>query len=322
MSVTALAVLGRGVVDPSTPVARADDYGITRGDGCFEGLRIRRTPHRAAKADGHPRGWIIDGLDGHLARMTRSAAGLGIAFDEPAWRRLVDELGDAWMAATEETGEDEAAVKLVLTRGPAVEGAAPTGFGTISPLAPGTLEERRDGIDVITVSRGTTSRSFADAPWLLGGIKTLSYAVNMAAQREAARLGVHDVIFVTVDGELLEGPTSSVVWASRDAGGTTLRTVSEGPNGILHSITTHTLFERAAAAGWVTKAEPGTVADLRAADVALLVSSVKGPLRLRSVDGNALRTTPVGLEIVAACRRFTDFADPSDPAHPEQGFGD
>src|SRR5579875_2210113 len=103
MTISALAVLGRGIVEPDTPLATAEDVGLTRGDGCFEGLRIRR---RAGGAE-------IDALDGHLARMGRSTARLGIPFDEEAWRALAAALAGEWHATT---GETEAAVKFVLTR--------------------------------------------------------------------------------------------------------------------------------------------------------------------------------------------------------------
>jgi 4-amino-4-deoxychorismate lyase len=291
MTINVLAVLGRGVIDPSTPVAAADDAGLTRGDGCFEGLRLRRLPD----------GSEVDALDGHMARMTRSAAGLGIPFDETAWRQLVAEAAAAWV--TQQPDEQETAVKLVLTRGRPGD-PTPTGFAIIFPLAAGTLSWRRDGIDVVTLARGYTATSFADSPWMLGGIKTLSYAVNMAAQREAIRRGAHEPLFVTTDGGLLEAPTSSVVWAS----GRTLSTVADTPaNGILHGITVDTLFERAEKDGWSTISGTGTVPDLHAADVVMLVSSVVGPLRVRSLDGVPLPASPAGVEALAEARRLADF---------------
>src|SRR5687767_2844389 len=60
-----LAVLGVGVVDSDEAVVRADDAGLTRGDGCFEGCRIL--------PDG-----TVDKPDAHFARLGRSAAAMGI----------------------------------------------------------------------------------------------------------------------------------------------------------------------------------------------------------------------------------------------------
>ncbi|MCL2396204.1 MAG: aminotransferase class IV [Acidimicrobiaceae bacterium] len=298
MAILALAVLGHGIVDPSTAVIHADDLGVTRGDGCFEGLRVRRVPTN--EATGTTTVETVD-LTAHLRRMAHSADGLGIGFDEAAWRHLVLELADEWAAGY--PGQDEAAMKLVLTRGrPGLE--QPTGFGTVSDPPADIDTRRQDGIDVVTLSRGTSDDSFSDAPWLLGGVKTLSYVINMAAQREAASRGAHEALFVTVDGSLLEAPTASVVWAS----GRTLRTVADGVgNGILHSITVDTLFKRAAEGGWTTISGHGQVEDLFDADVAMLVSSGFGPLRIRSLDGKPLPATPAGAESLAACRRFTDF---------------
>jgi 4-amino-4-deoxychorismate lyase len=291
MTIHVLAVLGRGVVDPGSAVAAADDAGLTRGDGCFEGMRLRRLPD----------GSEVDAIDGHLARMTRSAAGLGLPFDEGAWRDLVAEAAAAWIR--QRPADNEAAVKLVLTRG-RPDDSTPTGFAMIFPLHAQAAAWRREGIDVVTLSRGYTESSFVDAPWLLGGIKTLSYAVNMAAQREAARRGAHEPLFVTTDGWLLEAPTSSVVWASEH----TLTTIADtAANGILHSITVDTLFERAEKDGWATSRGQGRPANLHAADVVMLVSSVVGPLRVRSLDGILLPAPAAGLDALAECRRLADF---------------
>jgi 4-amino-4-deoxychorismate lyase len=319
MVLLALAVLGHGIVDPSTPVVLADDVGLTRGDGCFEGLRVRRRPPPPASrsaatgaaarpaaarpAAAGPAAETID-LAAHLGRMARSAAGLGIPFDAAAWESLAVELAEEWAARFPD--QDEAAMKLVLTRGrPGLE--PPTGFGTISDPPPDIDARRLTGIDVVTLSRGTLDDSFAGAAWLLGGVKTLSYAINMAAQREAAARGAHEALFVTTDGSLLEAPTASVVWAS----GRTLRTVADGVgNGILHSITVDTLFERADRAGWTTIAGHGQVADLIDAEVAMLVSSGYGPVRIRSLDGKPLPPAAAGAEILAACCHLTDFPSP------------
>ncbi|MGI8677096.1 MAG: aminotransferase class IV [Jatrophihabitans sp.] len=281
-SAPVLAVLGRGVVDAESAVARGDDAGLTRGDGCFEGCRLRVGPN----------GGVVDELDAHLARMRRSAAALEIDFDEDGWRAVVAAAVAAWPAPA------EAAVKLVLTRGPL--GGAPTGYAWITPL-PGEIEQlRRGGLRVVALPRGLPSDAFAAAPWLLGGVKTLSYAVNMAAQREAVRRGAHDVLFLSSDGVVLEAPTSSVVWAV----GRTLHTTPTGATGILAGTTQQLLFDRAAAAGWRTEYTTASLSDLHAADVVWLTSSVRGPIDVVELDGVARRRIP---SVDAEIRRLCDF---------------
>ena len=73
---------------------------------------------------------------------------------------------------------------------------------------------RRDGVSAVTLDRGLPANGVDAMPWLLAGAKTLSYAVNMAALRHAARQGAGDVIFVSSDGYILEGPRSTVVIAT------------------------------------------------------------------------------------------------------------
>jgi 4-amino-4-deoxychorismate lyase len=273
-----VAVLGVGLVDVTTPVIRADDAGLTRGDGCFEGCRLR---------DGS-----IDKLDAHLARMSRSAASLDIPFDVDSWRALISRAVDAWP----EPGE--AAVKLLLTRGPA--GAGPSGLVAIGPLPADYPRLRRDGLKIVTLNRGVAANAFADAPWLLGGVKSLSYAINMAAQREALRRGADDAIFVSADGVVLESPTGSVVWSH----GRTLCTTPVGPTGILAGTTQRLLFERAAAAGWQTGEVLASVDDLHAADVVWLIGSVRGPVDVVELDGRARSRRP---ETDAEIRRLAGF---------------
>lgn len=279
-----LAVLGVGVVDPNLPVARADDTGLTRGDGCFEGCRV------IVDASGHG---SVDNLDAHLQRMARSAAALDIAFDAEPWRRLVADAVAAWAPGR----PGEAALKLLLTRGPAGAGQ-PTGLAWITPLPADYPALRRRGLTIATLSRGVPSDAFTDAPWLLGGVKTLSYAVNMAAQREAARRGVDDVLFVSTDGFALEAPTGSAVWAV----GRTLHTTPTGATGVLVGTTQRLLFERAPAAGWQVQETLASVEDLHRADVVWILSSTRGPVDVVELDGRSRSRRPdVDAEIRALC---------------------
>jgi 4-amino-4-deoxychorismate lyase len=273
-----VAVLGKGVIDPADPVIRVDDPGVTRGDGCFEGCRLR---------DG-----VIDKLDAHLARLTRSASALEIPFDRTAWEALIAEAVAAW------TAPGEAAVKVLLTRG--APGLGPSGFVAIGPLPADYPRQRREGLKIITLSRGFASDAFADAPWLLGGVKSLSYAVNMAAQREAARRGADDVIFTSSDGVVLEAPTGSVVWWD----GRTLHTTPTDGTGILAGTTQRMLFERAAADGWPTAETRASVADLHAAPVVWLIGSVRGPVDVVELDGKPRDRVA---EVDTAVRRLAGF---------------
>ncbi len=283
MAVQVLGVLGNGILDPATPVVRADDAGLTRGDGCFEGCRVR------TDTAGHTR---VDKLDRHVARMARSCAALDMPFDEAGWRTLVEQACRAWTVA------GEAALKLVQTRGPADGG--PTGLLTVSPLPPDYPRQRREGLRVVSLARGLSADAFAEAPWLLGGVKTLSYAVNMAAQREAERRGADEAIFVAADGAVLEAPTGSVVWAL-DGG---LHTTPTGDTGILAGTTQQLLFERAADVGWATFETLATVEDLHAAAVVWVISSVRGPVDVIELDGKARSRKPV---IDAEVRALCDF---------------
>lgn len=264
MSDRILGSLGQGLVDPDTPLLRADDLGVLRGDAVFETIRLH---------DG-----TLDALEAHLARLTASAAALELpAPDLPAWRTLVGQVAGAWGQA------GEAAVRLVLTRG--IDGSdctdsGPTGFAYAAPVPEATLRQRRDGVKVITLSRGVTSTSFVDAPWLLGGVKSTSYAVNMAALRHARAQGGDDAIFVGSDGLVLEGPTATVVWAI----GETLCTPPPEV-GILEGITVQTVFENAAEHGFRTRVMKSTVEDLHTANGVWLVSSVRGAVAVTAIDG-------------------------------------
>lgn len=258
-----LALLDGTLADPEAPLLRADDLGVLRGDGIFETILV---------IDGAP----LE-LDAHLARLARSAAMLDLpAPDLDTWRRCARTVVEAWR------GGREMVLKLVLSRGPEA-GSEITGFATGTPVPESLLAQRRDGIAAVTLTRGVAPDLAEQAPWLLLGAKTLSYAVNMAALRQAARLGADDVVFTATDGSVLEGPTSTVVIAQ----GGTLRTPPV-ETGILPGTTRGALFRAAAASGWETREEPIAAAELPRADGVWLVSSIRLVARIHTLDGRQL----------------------------------
>jgi 4-amino-4-deoxychorismate lyase len=283
----AVAVLGTGLVDPQTPVLHPDDLGLTRGDGCFEATRVRTAD------DGRQ---LVDHLPEHLDRLDASCAGLDLPpVDRPEWLNLIETVLANWRQP------GEAMLKLMLSRGRESQPGGPiTGLVTMTTMSPETLRQRRDGVDAITLSRGVGSTAFAEARWLLGGVKTLSYAVNVAATREATRRGVQDVVFTSTDGYLLEAPTATLVWLN----GNRLATTRLDGTGVLASITQRALFDAAERDGLLTEYCLGTVADLRVADGAWLVSSGRGIARLRSLDGQALADNPAATARLCALAGF------------------
>ncbi|PZQ91756.1 MAG: aminodeoxychorismate lyase [Leifsonia xyli] len=244
-----------------SPQLLVTDLGVTRGDGIFE---------TASLVEGH-----VQALDAHLERLAQSARMLDLPSPDLAvWRDAVQAVGRALTAE----GVAEGAIKLVLTRG--VEGTrAPTGWvhGT---AAPDFTRDRTEGVRIVLLDRGYRHDIPQTAPWLLAGAKTLSYAVNRAALREAARRGADDVLFVSSDGYLLEGPTSTLVLRLGS------RLVTPRIDlGILAGTTQADLFAWAASTGLSTGYELLTRAELDSADAAWLVSSVRHVAPIRAVDG-------------------------------------
>ena len=247
-------------VPADEPVVTAFDQGLGRGDGVFESIAVMgaRTPH----------------LDAHLTRMTASAALLELVDPgEQVWHALVDAVLADWPA------DVEGVCRLFLTRGLG-DGLPPTALALLAPVPAETVRQRSEGISVVSLGLGVPVDFRATAPWLLGGAKTLSYAVNMAALRHAHATGADDVVLTSLEGRLLEGPTSTVVWA---AGGN-LHTPPLD-TGILPGTTVARLFEHAADDGWPTSSSPGTVADLHAADAVWLLSGVRLAAVVHTLDG-------------------------------------
>ena len=167
---------------------------------------------------------------------------------------------------------------------------------------------RTAGIAVLTASLGFPADLRRRTPWLLGGAKTLSYAVNMASQRWAQAAGADDVLWISSDGYALEAPTSTLVWLD----GTTLCTVPVDATGILAGTTAGWLLRHAPELGFTADERMIPPAALLAADGAWLTSSVRGAAPIRTVDGSPVPQAPA---VTAAISTLLGF-DALSPVSP------
>ncbi|MFZ4893373.1 aminodeoxychorismate lyase [Plantibacter sp. Mn2098] len=234
------------------------DLSASRGDGVFETLGV---VNGAAQS-----------IDAHVERLASSAAALDLPAPNAAqWREAISRI----VALLPATGQSS--IKLVLSRG--VDGSGvPTAW--IAGIGSSGFPERETGVRVVLLDRGYASDVQERSPWLLAGAKTLSYAVNMAAIREAKRRGADDVLFVSSDGYVLEGPTSTVV--ARIDG---VYVTPPASSGILPGTTQLALFEHLSESGSTVDYRMLRPEDLASADGIWLLSSVRLAAPVSEIDG-------------------------------------
>jgi 4-amino-4-deoxychorismate lyase len=180
MNLLAVAVAGRGLVDPHTPVFAADDEALLRGRAVFETTRVY---------DGRP-----FRLEAHIERLARSAARVRLPAPDPdECIRLADGVVKA-------AGTGDLSLRFYWT--------GTTLVSTGAAIAPELEQLRGRGIRLAVVRWSTGA---------LAAAKSTSYAENMAAQDEAAERGADDALLVAHDGTVLEAPTANVWWRKGDA---------------------------------------------------------------------------------------------------------
>ena len=244
------------------PIVLGSDLAATRGDGVFETLGV---------LDGCPQA-----VDAHFWRLANSAELLELpAPNLEQWRVAMRLAGQALPK------DRQGGIKLVLSRG--VEGTGvPTGW-LIATVADDDFANRTEGWKVVTLDRGYRHDLSEHAPWLLPGAKTLSYAVNMATLREAARRGADNAIYVSSDGYVMEAPQSTVLLRRGDSLITPKTDI-----GILPGTTQLSAFTLAEQCGLTTEDRLVTVSELLDSDGVWLLSSVKLATPITAVDGHPI----------------------------------
>jgi len=274
----ALAVLGHGVVDPSRPWLLADDEAVLRGRAAFETLRVY--------------GGVPFRLASHLERLRNSARVLRLPDPD------TDGLADLGRQAVAAAGTADAALRLVWT--PGRPGGFPAGFALVTAIPPGLEGERQRGTRLAALELAIGAHLRQASPWLLPGVKSTSYAVNIAAQEEARRRGADDAVFLSLEGIVLEGPISNIWFREGDRVLTPALAL-----GILAGVTREALLDALAAGRVDVEQGEFPLSRLAAADEVFTSSSVREVMPVVELDGRPVgdgRPGPMAARMQAALR--------------------
>ena len=221
------------------------DHGFTVADGVFETLLV---------SDGE-----VFALDRHLARLAKSASGLGIALPDAA--KISNGIAQVLQ---KNPIVDFGRLRITVT-----SGAGP--LGSDRTAATPTL--------VISLAEQATwpaTTKVLLVPWTrnenspLAGLKTTSYAENVYALDAAKSQGFSEAIFCDTSGRLCEGTGSNIFLIT----GEQIFTPSDA-SGLLRGITRDLVIEWANDAGFVAVERDVDPSELWDADEVFITSSTR-----------------------------------------------
>jgi branched-chain amino acid aminotransferase len=275
------AYVNGAVLDEASAGIPIFDHGVTVGDGVFETIAVR---------DG-----TAYSVTRHLARLARSAAGLGLP--RPDGDRLHRAVG---MTIAANPGIGHGALRVTYTSGTGTVGSARGDAGTTTVVAARELPPYPPVGDVITLPWPRNERG------ALAGLKTTSYAENVMALTEAHRRGATEAIFANTAGHLCEGSGSNVFLVIDG------RLVTPPlAAGCLAGITRALLLE---SCGLVVDERDVPINFLADAEEAFLTSAVRDVHPIRAVDDKPLPNCPGPLTKAAADAYGALLAADPDPA--------
>ena len=259
-----MTVLVNGIVEPQGLISVFDPM-VIRGDGCFEAVRSY--------------GGKLFQLKPHLDRMAVSAKALGIPL--PSMADLT-----AWCEQVAAAAGD-CSVRILASAGP--PDAHP--IVVVLSLPIGSMP---DSLQLRSVSAPWHP---AGAEWELSGVKTLSYAPNMAATRVAEADAFDDALLIGRGGQLLELPTSSIAWV--------VDGVLETPAldlGILASITRRVVLDLCDDLDIEVREATWTIDRLDKATEVMALSTVREVMPVVRVDDRRYGEGPTTARLAAAYR--------------------
>lgn len=214
-------------------------------------------------------------IDGHLARLERSLAAIGIKtpLQRADWVALVLDL-------LQRSGSGDCMVYIQVTRGVAKRDHAfpsdvsPTIFAMVAPFTRPDASLRTQGLQAVGMD---------DLRWLRCEIKSISLLGNVLAKQHAVDAGVDEVLQFR-EGHLTEGASCNI-WVVKDG----VLLAPPRSNLILEGIRYGLMEELAAAASIPFTARPIGRHEVESADELMMTSATKELLPITAYDGR-----PVG----------------------------
>ena len=233
------------------------DHGLVVGDGVFETIKV---------ADGQP-----FALTRHLARLGRSAAGLGIPAPD------LDQIRAGALAVIDASPTVPLArMRITVTAGIGPLGSERAGSPPTAIVALAEQSRPAAFVDVAVVPWPRNERG------ALSGLKTTSYGENVRALAYAAEHGGNEAIFGNTVGDLCEGTGTNIFVV---LGGRLITPPLSA--GCLAGVTRALVIE------WVSAAEENiALADLSNAEEAFLTGTTRDVQPVRNVNGVALPAVP------------------------------
>jgi len=254
------------------------DHGLVVGDGVFETIKVT--------------GGVPFAMSRHLARLRRSALGLGLPAPD------LDAIRDGAHAVIAASGAPALArLRVTVTGGKSPLGSERGDSPATAIVAMATQPSPAAFVDVVTVPWPRNERG------ALSGLKTTSYGENVRALSYAAERGGGEAIFANTVGQLCEG-TGTNVFVVR--GGRLLTPPLS--SGCLAGVTRALVLE------WAGAEEADLPFDaLASSDEAFLSGTTRDVQPIRNVDGVALSAAPGPVTRKAAEIFALRSADSPDP---------
>ena len=241
------------------------DHGLLYGDGVFEGMRVLNRK--------------VFRLDDHLRRLSTSAKAIGLTLPVSD-----EEISDIVLKTARAFDQDEAYIRLVITRGEGPLGVDPLPcheprlICIVDELTMFPTEKMERGIDMITSSLRRPPTDILDPH-----VKSLNYLNNVLAKQEARLRGADDALLLNQTGMVSEASGANIFTVLHGT-----LTTPPSNDGALEGVTRDSVLQCATELGIPCREATLSRYDLFKADEVFLTGTGARMVPVASLDGQPI----------------------------------